>query len=92
MADEAVTFIGTITRGRVSLSIADIAGTCWLFGLSADLDGPYSDVIAVIEEAEGVARKGGYKEIYADTSIGKMARVSERYGYRVKSVILEKKL
>jgi hypothetical protein len=92
LAHEAVTVLGTIERGRVTLSLADIGGTCWLFGLSAGLEGPYSDVIAVIEEAEGIARKCGYKEIYADTSIGKMARCSKRYGYEVKSVVLEKKL
>lgn len=92
MAEPPLVILGTIERGRVRCSLADIGGTCWIFGLEAAPDGPPSDVTAVIEELEGIARKGGYTAIYADTENPQLARISKRYGYRAKSVVLEKEL
>lgn len=65
---------------------------CWIFGLESASGGPPGDVTAIIEELEGMARKGGYTAIYADTSNPKLARISKRYGYHAKSVVLEKEL
>ena len=92
MAHEAVTVLGTLERGRVRCSLADIGGDCWIFGLEAGPEGPPSDVTAVIEQLEGMARACGYTKIFADTSNPKLARISKRYGYRAASVVLEKQL
>lgn len=97
MADETVELPEGAKRlcracvGSASASLADIAGVAWIYGLQSNRnDGPA--VLKVIEMLEAKARELGYPSVFSETENPSVAKVSERYGYVKRAIVLEKKL
>lgn len=77
--------------GSASASLADVAGVAWIYGLQSNRN-DWPAVLKVIEMLEAKARELGYPSVFSETENPAIAKVSKRYGYEKRAIVLEKKL
>jgi len=88
---EGATHLGTLSDQGASVSLCDIGGVCWMYGLESTAKDP-DLVLGLVRQVEDMARRAGYPSVMAESANQQLLGVVRRWGYSPVSVVLEKTL